>query len=78
MAELTKTKVRASVVGDQRKITATITGVTGSTYKTGYNNLYQCDLSAGSLITAVTFSGGTATFTSSGPMVAEIVSLWGR
>lgn len=78
MAELTKTKVRQSVLGDQQKITATVSGVTGSTYATNLANLFIADTSPGSLITAVTFSGGTATFTSSGPMVSEIIALWGR
>lgn len=78
MAELTKTKVLQSVMGDQQKIVATVSGVTGSTYHTGLANINKVDLSPGSLITAVAFSGGTVTFTSSGPMVTEIVSLWGR
>lgn len=78
MAELTKTKVRQSVMGDQQKITATINGVTGSTYNTNLANIFKVDLSPGSLITAVSFSGGIVTFTSSGPMVDEIVAIWGR
>jgi len=78
MAELTKTKIHQSVMGDQQKITVTVNGVTGSTYATGLANLFKADTSPGSLITAVTFSGGTATFTSSAPMVDEIVALWGR
>jgi hypothetical protein len=78
MAELTKAAVRQSVLGDQIKITATITGASGSTYTTNLANLFKADTSPGTAVTAVAFSGGTATFTSSGNMTGEIIALWGR
>ncbi len=79
MAELTKTKIRQSVMGDQQKITATVTGATGSTYTTNLANLFMLDTSPGTAVTSVTFSGGTATLnTGGGAITAEIISLWGR
>lgn len=78
MAEYTKTKVKQSVMGDQQKITMTIAGATGSTISTNLANLFIMDTSPGTTITAVSFSGGTATITSSAPITAEIVALWGR
>lgn len=80
MAEFTKTKIRQSVMGDQIKITLSIAGATGSTITTNLANLFLMDTSPGTVITAVTFSGGTATVTTSGTITspAEIVALWGR
>lgn len=79
MAELTKTSVRQSVMGDQIKITSTVTGASGSTYTTNLANLFKADISPGSVITGVTFSGGTATFTTGGGAItSEIIALWGR
>lgn len=80
MAEYTKTKIRQSVMGDQQKITMSISGTTGSTITTNLANLFIMDTSPGTVITAVSFSGGTATVTTSAPITspAEIIALWGR
>lgn len=74
MAELTKTgpygiaNPQQSVYGDTITIFANIAGATGSTYTTNLASILKVTTSPGSLVTAVSVSGGTITFTSSGPM----------
>ena len=72
------------VIGDLVLRTFQISGVTGSTLDTGMSNIQFVDIqqstAAGtiSLITAFSVSGGRITFTSSAPMVSEVVQVMAR
>lgn len=72
------------IMGDLAMRTFKISGISGSTLPTGMANIQfyivQQSTAAGtiSLITAVSVAGGTLTFTSSGPMVNEVVAVFGR
>lgn len=72
------------VLGDLVVKFFNVSGVTGSTLATGLINIQfftnQQSTSAGtiSLITAMSQSAGTITFTSSGPMVNEVIMVVAR
>lgn len=72
------------ITGDLATRFYQVSGVTGSTLATGVAQIKFVDIqqstAAGtiSLITSFSVSGGTVTFTSSGPMVTEIIQVIGR
>lgn len=72
------------VIGDLVVRFFTVSGASGSTLATGMVNILfatnQQSTAAGtiSLITAMAISGGTITFTSSAPMVSEVIMVIAR
>lgn len=67
------------VVGNQRVVSAKLTTSTSSdTYNTGLSVVRNSTLTGGSAATtAVTFSGGTATITSSAGVTGLWLTAWG-
>lgn len=72
------------VIGDLVVRFFTVSGASGSTLPTGMSNILfatnQQSTAAGtiSLITAMSILGGTITFTSSAPMVSEVIMVIAR
>lgn len=72
------------IIGDLAVRYYTVSGATGSTLLTGLSQIKFVDIqqstAAGtiSLITAFSVSGSTITFTSSAPMVTEVIAVTGR
>ena len=72
------------VLGDLVTKYFVINGASGSTLATGMSDLLWWDVQqypqggGASVITNITQSGGTLTFTSSGPMVNEVIQVVGR
>jgi hypothetical protein len=86
MAAVTVTNPSRAVTGSVVTRFYTISGASGSTLPTGMSNILFVDIqqstAAGtiSLITAFSIAGNpsTITFTSSAPMVTEIIAVTGR